>query len=172
MLFHSSCAASSFVTSSFCNVYWLNSVSYIFYKLKFGRYFKNNWMFEVGSTWENPLCLYTLDINLMKTTYFPFLSSLKTKVTLPAKLVENLNIQTMFCGCFTKFAKLPLLINQFKMTYTSLLHRESNNYAARQPQLYQITPPLPPDSPCYTGSLGALLEKHESRHSKFFLLGH
>lgn len=70
---------SPFVTSSFHNVCWLNSVSYyFFYKLESGRQFnrpwkKQDWLPEIGSTRENPWCLYILDINLINSDMFSFI---------------------------------------------------------------------------------------------------
>lgn len=55
-----------------------------------------------------------------------------------------------FNGCFIKFAELSITCqpvteeSQFKMIYISFLYGGSNNYVARQPQLCQTTPPLPP----------------------------
>lgn len=133
----------------------------IFYKVKFGGHF-NRW-------WKKQLNVWMWEFLRQSIVFvhrghkshehdifsFPFLSSHKIKVALPPRLVENLTVTQCCLDVF----------NHFKTTYGSLLHKESSNYAARQPQLYQIIPLLSLDSPCWTRQPPSIVRKTWSSFS-------
>lgn len=148
------------MTSSFHNVCWLNSASYyFFYKLESGRHFnrpqKNKTIWNWGYLRKFMVSVHLGHKSYQQWRIFLPLTSHVAKVMLPLKLFENLSIQIISSvgastNCWT-VSHQPVMdqahrekkISTEKIISTLLLHGRSSNYAVRQCQVCQITPPFP-----------------------------